>query len=140
LNPITPSLYVGALGTVLKTLENGLPQWTALETNPRVLLPVFATYAGAFYAFQALQCPMVAYSNGEKLYHPAVSGAMVGFVGVHSGRLPLFFFPSYFFNLYPRIKPAFAGALIYGGLAAASEVLLASIPGREQLQGSERSH
>jgi hypothetical protein len=102
------SVVMGGVFTAMNAMNGGV--------NAHVLRGMFVRNAGALYLFNILQCPMAAISGGRRNYHAPLSGAILGYVGVETGRLAVPFVSYDFFYKYPNIKPALVGGVMYGGL------------------------
>jgi hypothetical protein len=122
-NPIVSCAVFGGACTAMKAVQGT----GAAITSPRLLLPIFATYAGTLYVFNVLQCPMASISGGERLYHPPIAASIIGYLGVHLGKMSVPFVGPNFFQANPNIKPPVAGALMYGGMMAVFQVVVGVI-------------
>ncbi len=79
---------------------------------------LFAMNICGLYAYGALQCPMEGLARRQSAWHNFFSGAILGYLGVQSGYIGVPFVHPTFFVMNPRIPPAVAGAVVYGGLGA----------------------
>ena len=105
-DPVVPSMMWGSGFTVLHVAQGG-------HFTPQLL----AMNVGFLYAYQALQCPMVALDprGRPSLLHNALAGGTLGYVGVGQGLVGVPFGHMLPSAMY-RLRPAQAGALVYGAM------------------------
>jgi len=107
-----PSVMFGSLFTAIG-MAQGVP------FSP----PMAALNIGGIYAYNVLQCPMVAIHGRESAWHNTASGAILGYVGVQSRVLGIPFVDESFFWRNPQVPRPMVGALIYGGITTAFAML-----------------
>jgi hypothetical protein len=76
-----------------------------------------------FYVYNTLQCPMEAIHGRQSAFHNVLSGAVLGYVGVSTGRLGIPFVDFTLFYRHPNLRPPVVGAAVYGGLAGCFAML-----------------
>ena len=81
---------------------------------------------GFVYAYNAIQCPMEEIHGRRSAIHNGISGAMLGYIGVTTGRIGIPFVNPYTLYRYPFVTPGVVGVAVYGGLG----LLLASFGGK----------
>lgn len=115
-----PSIIGGSLFTAWDVASQG--GGIAMGSIPRRL----ATYVGAIYVYNLLQCPMEAMQGRPSAWHNILSGGFLGFLGVSRGVLGVPFVDPTFFYRYPQISPPLAGFAVYGAMGG----LLATLGGK----------
>mmetsp|Transcript_1235 Transcript_1235/g.1946 ORF Transcript_1235/g.1946 Transcript_1235/m.1946 type:complete len:135 (+) Transcript_1235:142-546(+) len=106
--PIMPSIMFGGIFAALDSFQHGLP------FRPRVA----GTYMAGLYAYNAIQCPMEAIHKRQSLLHNVLSGGLLGYLGVSSGRVGIpFLDPTTIYR--SNIRPELIAFAVYGGMAGA---------------------
>lgn len=95
------------------SLFTGLNVMEGARLTPQLAI----TNIGGLYVYQALLCPMEAISGRQSSLHNAISGGVLGYIGVASRQLSIPFVSPYFFHQNPQIPPPLMGAAVYGGMA-----------------------
>lgn len=83
---------------------------------------------GGLYLYHIAQCPMEAVHGRSSAIHNAMSGALLGYVGVSSGNLGIPFVDAYFFYRNPQLPAPVVGGVVYGGIAFVLSAILGGKP------------
>ena len=75
-----------------------------------------ATNIGGLYLYVSLICPMEAIHGRQSALHNALSGSILGYIGVQSQRLGIPCVDPHFFYRYPQLSPPLVGAAVYGAV------------------------
>ena len=79
---------------------------------------LFVNSIGFIYAYHALICPLEAIQGRQSLAHNAFSGGTLGYIAVQRFGFGVPFVPPHLLMGNRYLKPAYIGALGYGGMAA----------------------
>jgi hypothetical protein len=111
--PVVTSITLGSIFTGISVMQGA-------RFTPRLA----AINIGGLYCYNILQCPMEAIHGRHSAWHNALSGAILGYVGVSRRMLGIPFVDPYFFYRYPQLSPPVVGATVYGGLSLALVTVL----------------
>jgi len=115
--PVVSSVVMGGLFT-------GMSMSQGARLTPQLAL----TNMGGLYLYHIMQCPMEAVHGRPSALHNALSGGILGYVGVASGQLGIPFLDSYFFYRNPQIPAPLVGAAVYSGIAFILAAVLGGKP------------
>jgi hypothetical protein len=82
----------------------------------RVTPKSVASYMAFIYTYNAMQCPMEEIHGKRSALHNALSGGIIGYIGVTTHRLGIPFVDPYTLYRYPFISPGMAAFAVYGGM------------------------
>ena len=107
-NPIGSSVVMGGVFTALGVAQGS-------QFTPRMLGGSIAF----IYIYNALQCPLEAIWGRRSLWHNCIAGGTLGYLAVATGNAGVPLLDYTFFISYPMIRPAVAGAFMYGVMGGA---------------------
>jgi hypothetical protein len=74
------------------------------------------SYMAFIYTYNAMQCPMEEIHGRKSALHNALSGGIIGFIGVTNNRIGIPFIDPNTLYRYPFVSPGMAAFAVYGGL------------------------
>lgn len=74
------------------------------------------SYMAFIYTYNAMQCPMEEIHGRRSALHNAISGGIIGCIGVTTHRIGIPFIDPHTLHRYPFVPPGMAAFCVYGGL------------------------
>jgi len=108
MKPIPTAVIFGGIFSAVNVAQ-GFP------LTPRLL----AVNMGGLYAYNAVQCPMVAISGRPSLLHNGLAAGGLGALAIQKGIADVPFMDTRMMHLRFGIKPVQLGFLVYGALGMA---------------------